>query len=207
MIEISAIFSLAAISLLGAISPGPDFAVVSNYALRGLRRSALFAALGISAALLIHSFGCAFGIALLLIESPILFRWIQILGSCYLGYLGIRLLIPSKGQPAKIEVKSHRSFLDGLLTNLLNPKATLFVFGIFTQFSNPGESKWVLAIYAFTISIVAASWFVSVALLMTHEKFKKKFSEWQTWITKTMGIVLLTLALYILTQAATALLS
>ena len=131
-------FSIALIALLGAMSPGPDFAIVTRYALSGSRRAAIYATLGISAAILIHVTYCALGIAILLVETPLLFRILQGVGSLYLGYLGIQLLWPArKGSAESIIPPVQGAFKAGFICNLLNPKATLFIFGIFTLFVSP----------------------------------------------------------------------
>ena len=120
------VISIFLISLLGAMSPGPDFAIVTRHALTGSRRAALFATLGIAAALLIHATYCSLGIGLLLVESPRIFRTVQVLGSCYLAYLGVRLLLPAKNSSSSTPPSHHQAFLSGFLTNILNPKAALF---------------------------------------------------------------------------------
>ena len=106
------ILAFASINLLGVISPGPDFAIVTHYGLRGSRKAALLATLGITTALLIHVLYCIFGVAWFLQNSPILFRSIQLLGASYLGYLGIRMLIHSKKEEApKREDPSEKAFI------------------------------------------------------------------------------------------------
>lgn len=55
MLEWLAFFS---VNLLGAVSPGSDFAIVVHYGLRGSRRNALLATLGIGAALVVHILYC-----------------------------------------------------------------------------------------------------------------------------------------------------
>lgn len=194
MLEIA---SLTFITLLGAMSPGPDFALVTRHALTGSRKAALLASLGISAALLIHVTYCSLGIALLLKESPILFRIIQISGSCYLAYLGIRLLLSSKGSQSIVEPPAAQAFTSGFLTNLLNPKATLFIMSIFTQFVKPGTLPLLQAVYGLVIAATSFAWFCSLSFLITHSAFQPYFARFQTVLIKGMGVVLIVLALYV----------
>lgn len=194
------VLSLTFIALLGVMSPGPDFAIVTRYALAGSRRGAMLAALGISLACLVHVTYCSLGIALLLAESPVAFRVIQIIGSFYLGYLGIRLLIPSKTSTQSTHVIPRRAFLTGLLTNLLNPKATLFILSLFTQFVKPDTSIWMIILYAFIISGTALAWFSGLAFLITHHYFLPHFARFQKVLMKIMGVMLLLLALWVLSQ-------
>lgn len=64
------ILSLALITLLGAMSPGPDFAIVRRHALTGSRKSAILASFGVTTAILIHITYCVLGVAIVIAESP-----------------------------------------------------------------------------------------------------------------------------------------
>jgi len=193
--------SLAFITLLGAMSPGPDFAIVTRYILTGSRKSAFHASLGISLALLVHVTYCAFGVALLLLKFPLIFQIIQIAGSCYLGYLGVCLLLPSKKKSSNYIPHPRQALMTGFFSNLLNPKTTLFIFGIFTQFVAPGTPWFTLVIYGLIISGVSLVWFSCLIVLMTHPYFKHHFDKWQYVLMKGMGIVLLALATTVFIRA------
>ncbi len=190
--------SLACISLLGAMSPGPDFAIVTKHALSGSRKAAIFASLGVAAALCVHVGYCSFGVALLLKESAILFRTIQIIGSCYLAYLGILLLFQSHTENADTTSIEKKAFFSGFLTNLLNPKATLFILSIYTQFITPDTSFFLRSFYGLTIVLISLIWFCCLSFFITHPQFQPRFSRFQTILSKVMGIVLLLLALSVI---------
>ncbi len=204
MDDFAGISSIALISLLAAMSPGPDFALVTKSSLSGNFRTGFLTALGVSCALLIHVTYCLFGIALLIQQSPLLFQCLKYLGAVYLFYLGIVLLKEKKASPegapslAKVEIKKkRRSFSSGFLCNLLNPKATLFVLSLFTQFIDPSMAFWKKAVMGSIIAIVAFIWFVLLVYLITHRLLQKHFAKFQFLITKTMGIVLCLLAIYV----------
>ena len=91
--------TIGLISLLGAMSPGPDFAIVTKNCLTGTFRTGVLTALGVSFALLVHVTYCLFGIALLIAETPALFLGLKYLGAAYLLYLGIRMLIEKRTSP------------------------------------------------------------------------------------------------------------
>lgn len=192
------VITLALVALLGAMSPGPDFAIVTRYALTGSRKAALLASLGIAVALLIHVTYCVLGIGILLVEFPLAFRMIQIIGSCYLGYLGIRLLLPSKASSTSKPFKMHKAFISGLLTNVLNPKAALFIMSIFTQFVRPETSLPRQGFYGLVIAAMAMGWFSTLSFLITHHHFLPHFKRFQTVLMKVMGCLLLGLALYVI---------
>ncbi len=192
---------LAFITLLGAMSPGPDFAIVTRYVLTGSRKSAFLASFGISLALLVHVTYCALGLAVILIESPLIFRIVQAAGSCYLGYLGVRLLLPSKKNPSNMVPHPKRALLAGFVSNLLNPKTTLFIFGIFTQFISINTPWFLFSLYGLVIAGVSFAWFSCLIILMTHSYFKRHFVRWQQVLMKGMGIILLMLAVTVFVRA------
>src|SRR3989344_101615 len=183
---LESLFSLALISLLGAMSPGPDFAIVTRYVLTGSRKAALLASLGISLALLVHVTYSALGLAVLLVELPLIFKLIQIAGSCYLGYLGARLLFFSKQSASHITLYPKKALLTGFLSNLLNPKVTFFIFGVFTQFITVGTPLFLFALYGLVIAGVSLAWLSCLVLLMTHPYFKGHFARWQGVLMKGM---------------------
>lgn len=192
------LLSLFLISLMGAMSPGPDFAIVTRCGLSGSRKAALFASLGVSAAILIHVTYCSLGLAILIAESPLIFHIIQIGGSLYLGYLGVKLLLPSKdGAKDKIPSPKH-AFISGFVTNLLNPKATLFILSVYTQFVEPGTPILRLALYGIVIAVTALAWFAALSILITHRYFLPHFAKFQKVLMKCMGIILLGLAISVL---------
>jgi RhtB (resistance to homoserine/threonine) family protein len=199
----AAILTITFISLMAAMSPGPDFAIVTRNCLSGNFSTGFLTALGVSSALLVHVTYCLFGIALVIQESPILFHIIKYLGAAYLFYLGIMLLkekMSFEGSPdiAKPQMKKkQRPFLSGFLCNLLNPKATLFVLSLFTQFIDPGMTFLAKAFMGSIIAIVCFVWFVLLSYLITHRLLQKHFARFQLIITKTMGFVLCFLALFV----------
>lgn len=201
--EFTEIYSIAIVSLLAAMSPGPDFAMVTRNCLSGNFRTGVLTTLGISCAILIHISYCLFGIALLIQESPLFFKILKYFGAAYLFYLGVILLkeeISPEGSPelAKKEIKKkHSAFVSGFLCNLLNPKATLFILSLFTQFIDPAMSFWKKAAMGSMIAVTSFVWFVSLSYLLTHRLLQKHFARFKLIITRTMGIVLCLLAAYV----------
>jgi threonine/homoserine/homoserine lactone efflux protein len=158
-------------------------------------------ALGVFCALLIHISYCVLGIAVVIVSSPFLFNLIKYLGSIYLFYLGIVMLI-TKSKPveqsASRGMKKQRPFVSGFLCNLLNPKATLFILGLFTQFIDPSMSMLQKIAIGSVIPLVALVWFIFLSYLITHRLLFKHFARFQAGISKVMGVVICGLALYII---------
>ena len=196
------LLTIAMISFLAAVSPGPDFALVVRNCASGNFRSGFLTALGIAAGLLIQVALCLFGIALLIQESPLLYHLIKYLGAAYLFFLGFIFLREKVSQKSPEEIakdqrKKHNPFISGFLCNLLNPKATLFILSLFTQFVNPGMTFLEKSMFGSVISIVTFSWFVLLSYLLTHHLLQKHFARFQLVITRVMGVVLCFLSLYV----------
>lgn len=185
------------------MSPGPDFAVVTKNCIKGTFRAGVLTALGVSSALLIHVTYCVLGIALVIQQWPPLFLSIKYLGAGYLLYLGFLCLkekASPEGQAKESDLqltKKHQPFVSGFLCNLLNPKATLFVLSLFTQFIKPEMSFIEKSGLGLTVCLVGFIWFVFLSYLITHRLLQKHFARFQLIITKAMGIALCFLAVYV----------
>lgn len=154
---------------LGAMSPGPDFAVVLRRAATGGRRSGMAAAAGVAAGVFVWALAAAAGIAALLSVLPAVLTAIRILGAGYLLYLGCKALRAAgtgAEPPAAVAGTGRAAFRDGLLCNALNPKAAVFFVALLPQFlpARPGPvDALVLSLIAVGITL---AWFTTVANLV-----------------------------------------
>ena len=161
---------------LGAMSPGPDFAVVVRRSALFGRRHGMAAAAGVAAGVSVWAFAAATGVVALLTVVPALLTVIKLAGAAYLGYLGARALwSAARGgglaamtheHPAGVRASAWLAFRDGALCNALNPKAAVFFMALLPQFlpTHPGP------IDALLLSLVAVAitlaWFLTVANLI-----------------------------------------
>lgn len=146
------------------ITPGVDMALVARSALSRGRNAAFMTTLGIITGLPVHAFLSAVGLSVILSQSAQAFETVKLLGAGYLVYLGVRTIISAgksgskhdkhdkHGKQAVIEAavaqpRSRaetrkvylRSYVEGLLNNLLNPKVALFYVTFLPQFMSPGD--------------------------------------------------------------------
>lgn len=126
-------------SILIAVTPGPGAVLSMSNGMRHGYRSALVGIFGLQAALLAHLVLVAVGFGALLAASEVAFSAVKFAGAAYLVWLGIQKwrALP---QPiaAELEKQPRRGlFLQGLLVNLTNPKAIIFVAALVPQFVDP----------------------------------------------------------------------
>jgi threonine/homoserine/homoserine lactone efflux protein len=128
-------FSL--VMLLGQFSPGPDMLLLMKNALSLPLRTAWCTVLGIAVGLMVHTGVALGGLSVLLVRSPVAGRVLGLCGGLYLGWLAWKLLRSAVsggttgGIEGRAEVLTPRgAFVQGLVTNLLNPKAVIFLASV-----------------------------------------------------------------------------
>lgn len=137
--------------------PGLDMAFVLASALSNGRRAGLSAVAGMVTGAVGHVTMGALGVAVLLRTLPAAFNAMLILGACYVGWLGIALarrgaMIEAKASAARPHAATFRQ---AALTNLLNPKAYVFMLAVFPQFVRPAWGPmWTQAAVLWTIIAV-----------------------------------------------------
>lgn len=207
MIGLEAVASYAAVALLGAMSPGPDFALVSRFAaLRG-RLAGLGAAAGVAAGMAVNTIAAVVGVGAALAASPAVFRAITLAGAAYLCYLGVRSLLAARASDdgALADAATGQSeggvrwaaFRQGLVTNVLNPKSIVFLVALLPQFLTD-RSTWAdkSALGAVTVLMVFV-WFCAVSLAVGA--FQRVFRRpgARRALNIATGLVLIALALVI----------
>jgi threonine/homoserine/homoserine lactone efflux protein len=126
--------------LLLNLTPGPDtLYIVSRSSTQGWRAGAV-AALSIGAGTFVHIAAAALGLSAILAASATAFTAVKVAGAAYLLYVGISLIRSSSKQQAStvaigVRPASIRDiFVQGFLTNVLNPKVALFFLAFLPQF-------------------------------------------------------------------------
>ena len=189
--------------LLGVMSPGPDFFLIIKQSLCQGRKISLLTSMGIGTGVIVHIFFCIFGLGIIISKSDIIFNLIIIAGALYIIYMGIQsVLISVSLIPIDYNVNekynAYTAFGKGFLTNILNPKATLFFLSIYTIIINNNSSTYVQLAYGLWMAIATAAWFCFLSIVLTNHKITKKIELFGSKIQKIMGIVLLIIGFKIL---------
>lgn len=200
---------VGSVLLLAAISPGPDFVVVSKNALLHSRRSGIYTAIGVGLAVLIHATYTIAGLGIVISQSILLFGLIKWAGALYLAYLGLALLF-GKGVAAldiaerkeQRTLSPLRSLSEGFATNLFNPKATLFFIGVFSQVIDPAGSLPTRTVYVAESGLIVGGWFVLLSVILTVPVLKRTLARIMRPLERLMGVVLLSFAVKLAAQRA-----
>jgi RhtB (resistance to homoserine/threonine) family protein len=130
------------------LSPGPDTFLVVRNSMRGGRHDGWLTVLGICSGLYVHALLSAVGVSAIVAQSAAAFAVMKVAGACYLAWLGIQSLRSATrksgdaapANAATAQVPAGRSFREGFLTNLLNPKVIVFYLALLPQFISPGDA-------------------------------------------------------------------
>ncbi len=194
-----------AVSTLLIVTPGPDTALVTRNALLAGRRAASFTTFGIGAGSIIWALASVFGIAVLLEDSVVAFSIFKFAGAAYLGYLGLRSLIVSfkTSKQASVTTPAPQTtrlgelvaFRQGLLSNLLNPKAGAIFATTLPQFINPGDSPTRLVLMLLAYEAILLIWLHFYGYLVSRAGQSRFGTRVRAILQGVTGVVLLTLGI------------
>lgn len=121
-----------------AITPGPGIFYVLARSIHGGRREGYASAAGTAVGGLFHVLAAALGVSAVLAASAEAFTIVKYAGAAYLIYLGIRALM-RKDTVVEVDAGTagRRAFLQGITTEVLNPKTALFFLAFIPQFVDP----------------------------------------------------------------------
>ncbi|ELV8761213.1 LysE family translocator [Vibrio fluvialis] len=191
--------SLFTICILGAMSPGPSLAMVVKHSLAGGRKNGLATAWAHAFGIGVYAFITLIGLAVVLHQSPLLFKTISYAGAFYLAYLGLNALRSKGGVAAKLEsgesVSVWQSAREGLMISLLSPKIALFFIALFSQFVAVGNEFSSKALIVVTPFVVDGLWYTFITFLLSSPRLLDKLRARAVLIDRLSGVVLIALAL------------
>jgi len=194
--------SLLAICCLGAMSPGPSLAVVLKHTISNGRAHGVVTAVSHSAGVALWALLTVWGLAVLVVEWPLMYKLLTYAGAAYLMWMGIKALRSTGADPMTVKpviAPMGEAARDGLMVSLLNPKLAFFFIALFSQFVS---AELVLAdklIMTGTAAVVDALWYIIVAVALSHSKVLDKLQSKSAAIDKISGVILLGLALRVVT--------
>ena len=131
-------FMIAALAIGAAPGPGMLYVVARSLGQGGL--AAFISVLGLSVGSFINCLIAAFGLAALLAISPLAFDVVRFVGATYLAYLAVKIVRADGGfapvAPGE-KIAGWTIFLQAVLTNIMNPKSSMFYLAFMPHFTDP----------------------------------------------------------------------
>ncbi|MGH9842494.1 MAG: LysE family translocator [Blastocatellia bacterium] len=173
MIDQQVLYFTGIAAILG-ITPGADTMLVMRSVLARGQHTGLMTTFGIGCGLFVHATLSALGVSWILLQSAAAFDAVKMLGACYLIFLGCQSLWSVFRRDGEAEdrvvvgrVAARKSFIEGMLNNVLNPKVAIFYLAFLPQFIRPTDpvlaKSLLLAGIHFVMGLV---WLTAVTLLL-----------------------------------------
>ncbi|WP_284616844.1 LysE family translocator [Aquabacterium humicola] len=212
-----------AAGLLLNLTPGADVALIAARAGAHGFRAGAAAALGVGAGCTLHAVAAALGLSALLAGSALAFDVIRWIGAAYLVWLGLSMLrtrmpprdsigagaTPAAGEPAAAPAAATgrpaaagfgRVFLQGFLTNALNPKVALFFLAFVPQFIDAGTAHKAQAFLVLGAVFNINGTLVNLGFAWVIAALRAKLARegagprrWTTWLTRGVGALFIAL--------------
>lgn len=199
MSYLPALLALAGVTLVAAVSPGPDFVVTVHYSTHS-QREGTFVALGVISALLVWIIGSIAGLEILFAQVSWLAEIIRILGAFYLIYLGIktihhaRLPVPPSSTSLVI-TSSFSAWRVGFLSDIGNPKVLAFFSSVFLVVFPAHPPLWVQLVSIILMLIINIGWYGLVVYLFSLGPVAHLYRRTKRWIDYITGGIFVVLGI------------
>ena len=205
----SQVLAFTLLAALMTMSPGADTLLVVRNVLRGGRRDGIATAIGICSGLYVHAMLSAFGLSMILMHSAAAFTALKFAGAAYLVWLGLQSLrsaarsLPATQATALStpRVPASRSWREGFLTNLLNPKVIVFYLALLPQFIGADDPVFRKSLLLAAIHAVEGiAWFAIVSVLVDRSRRFFLRPLLRRWIDAACGAFLVALGVRLAMQ-------
>ncbi|MBO1997259.1 LysE family transporter [Klebsiella pneumoniae] len=205
---LSSLMAIAAVLIMGVISPGPSFIFVARNAVARSRLHGMVTALGTGAGAAIFSIMAMLGLQKVLTAVPELFIGLKVAGGLYLLWLGYKIFAVGAAMDFSASgMAGNRSLLktfrDGLYTQLSNPKTALVFASIFTALlpaQIPTAFYYIVPLMSFLIDV---SWYSLVALVLSADRPRRVYLRLKRRIDIATATVLGALGLRLIATSLT----
>ncbi len=203
-IFIDNLFAYTTVVAVLAMMPGADSMIIMKNTMNYSSNAGRITIAGIVLGHLFWTTIAVLGLAVIIANSIILFSTIKYIGAAYLVYIGIKSITAGtlvsadelQGGSKKLHAAGHlkEAFMQGFMSNILNPKVLLLYITIMPQFmtvgGSVGENQQLIILAALLIGI-SSVWFLVVVELVNVMKKWLKNPRFQNWLAKSAGGVLI----------------
>jgi len=175
--------------------------VVLRNTISGGRTQGVMTGIGHGIGLGIYAFIAVMGLSSLLLANKQIFNLLQWAGALVLIWLAFNMITYNPSDSSKEhEGSGRRGFLEGFMIAFLNPKILVFMVAVFSQFINPditNSGRFIMAIMA---GVIDTTWYVLVAAVLAGTPIVDKLRVNAVIIDRSIGMVLLMLAILLIVK-------
>ena len=196
-----------AVATVVVMVPGADMALVARNTLSGGRSAGLRTATGTLLGLGVHAGAALIGLSVVIAASATAFNVVRLVGAAYLVWLGLQTLwaTRARGQKAApIDDHSRRSLsrvagaplVQGMLTNVLNPKLAVFFLSFLPQFidaSRPATPQ--ILVLTSTFIVMGALWLGTYVFAVDQLSGVLTRLAVRRWLDRLFGTTLVALGI------------
>jgi threonine/homoserine/homoserine lactone efflux protein len=176
------------------VTPGQDTALTIRNTLLGGRRSGILTAGGVSMGQAIWALATSAGIAAMLQASAPAFEALKLAGAAYLIWLGLQTIFRRSGERRAAPPRPGRSFRQGVVSNLGNPKMAIFFTSLLPQFV-PQPAFGSLFALGLVFSAMTFSWLTGYAFAVAKAGDFLRRPRIRQALDRLTGAVLIALGL------------
>ena len=184
---------IAAVCMMGAISPGPSLAVVVRNTVSGGRREGVITSIGHGIGFGIYALIAVIGMSTLL-ENEKAFQALQWGGAGLLILLGIMMIKSESKNEDEDDNSGRRGFTEGFMMAFLNPKILVFLTAVFSQFLWVGITLQEQIVVGVMGGVIDGVWYVLVALVLAGTPLINGLRKNAIIVDRVIGTILLFVA-------------
>ncbi|MGE8001564.1 LysE family translocator [Lysinibacillus sp. NPDC093190] len=192
-------------AIMMSMLPGTDTVLIMKNTLSHGAKAGRYTIFGMATGLTFWTIIAVFGLSVVIAQSLLLFNAIKYMGAAYLLYLGVKTFFTKSTLSLEaVQVGSQHSndksvhyhhkeyYLQGAISNILNPKTILVYITFMPQFINlNGNTNQQLIVLGLILTLVAVGWFMILVYLIDHLKKWLNKPKFQTLFQKSTGIMLI----------------
>lgn len=180
------------------VTPGADTMLVMKNGIRNGRKGGWATTLGVLGGTVVHAVISALGISVLVARSETIYLIIKGLGALYLVWLGVQTLSSVRNrhttEVSGNKVAAKGAFLEGLITNILNPKVAIFYVAFLPQFISPADPVLAKSLLLACIhNVLSLFWLGGLVIVISRGKRWMQKQQVQEWLSRISGVVLIAL--------------
>src|SRR5580698_338804 len=205
----TAVASILAALLIGAMSPGPSFVLVARNSIGLSRADGLATALAMGVGGVFFSGIALAGLYTLLSAVEWLYVTLKIAGGLYLVYIASKIwrgassrLMVAEGEMAQ-DGDVRKSFWTGLSTQLSNPKTAIAYGSIFAALLPQHPPLWCYFALPPLVFSIEAGWYTVVALSFSSRRPREVYLRMKKWIDRVAATAIGALGLRLIFTAHT----